>query len=212
MPFFCVYLQSNVLVRQCNKQDAKQSVYAPILLAKLIENLTRVIKMRVQLVTNAYRKNKLVLIIVLSFSLFTGQLSAETSSDKITHLFDSYMHKYNQFLKTDSLPSYPQLYTDTVMLMSSNSSPRAISQTQMNEQVQVFLAQLKQDGVSYVKWGKVKIHFLDKNIALVSNIAERYTKSGELYNKVGASYYVYAIDGEWKIAAFAVHDAKNTLL
>ena len=168
--------------------------------------------MRVQLVTNAYRKNELVLIILLSLSLFTCQLSAETSSDKITHLFDGYMHKYNQFLKTDSLPSYPQLYTDTVMLMSSNSSPRAISQTQMNEQVQVFLAQLKQGGVSYVKWGKVNIHFLDKNIALVSNIAERYTESGELYNKVGASYYVYAVDGEWKIAAFAVHDAKNTLL
>ena len=168
--------------------------------------------MRVQLVTNAYRKNKHVLIILLSLSFFTGQLSAETNSDKIAHLFDGYMHKYNQFLKTDSLPSYPQLYTDTVMLMSSNSSPRAISQTQMNEQVQVFLAQLKERGVSYVKWGKVNIHFLDENIALVSNIAERYTKSGELYNKVGASYYVYAIDGEWKIAAFAVHDAKNTLL
>lgn len=168
--------------------------------------------MRVRLATQAYRKYKHVLIILLSLSLFTGQLSAETSSDKIAHLFDGYMLKYNQFLKTDSLPNYPQLYTDTVMLMSSNSPPRAISQTQMNEQVQVFLAQLKQDGVSYVKWGSVKIHFLDKNIALVSNIAERYTSSGELYNKVGASYYVYAIDGEWKIAAFAVHDAKNTLL
>lgn len=168
--------------------------------------------MRVQLAANAQRKSKHILVMLLSLFLFTGQLSAETNSDKIAHLFDGYMLKYNQFLKTDSLPSYPQLYTDTVMLMSSNSSPRAISQTQMNEQVQVFLAQLKQDGVSYVKWGSVKIHFLDKNIALVSNIAERYTRSGELYNKVGASYYVYAIDGEWKIAAFAVHDAKNTLL
>ncbi|WP_255229683.1 hypothetical protein [Pseudoalteromonas sp. HM-SA03] len=78
--------------------------------------------------------------------------------------------------------------------------------------MQVFLTHLKEEGVSHVKWSEVSIHFLDKNIALVSNIAERYTQSGALFNKVGASYYVYLVDGEWKISAFAVHDVKNTLL
>ncbi|MCX2767639.1 hypothetical protein [Pseudoalteromonas sp. B530] len=143
---------------------------------------------------------------------FSSQLLAETDTTKINKLFDSYMSKYNHYLQTGDLPTSPQLYTDTLMLMSSSSKPSVITQTQMNKQVQVFLTRLKEQGVSHVKWSKVSIHFLDKNIALVSNIAERYTQSGALFNKVGASYYVYLVDGEWKISAFAVHDAKNTLL
>ncbi|WP_100644575.1 hypothetical protein [Alteromonas facilis] len=150
-----------------------------------------------------------ILFIIFTFST---PLMAETEKSKIHKLFDSYMSKYNHYLKTGALPKSPLLYTDTLMLMSSSSKPSVITQTQLNEQVQVFLSRLKNDGVDHVKWGKVNIHFLDKNIALVSNIAERYTSSGELFNRVGASYYVYLIEGEWKISAFAVHDAKNTLL
>ena len=150
--------------------------------------------------------------ILFIFVIFSGQLAAETDRLKINKLFDSYMSKYNQYLQTGTLPTSPQLYTDTLMLMSSTAKPNVITQTEMNQQVQVFLTRLKNQGVSHVKWGKVSIHFLDDNIALVSNIAERYTQTGALFNKVGASYYVYLIDGEWKISAFAVHDANNSLL
>ncbi|WP_246239859.1 hypothetical protein [Pseudoalteromonas caenipelagi] len=152
---------------------------------------------------------KLTTLILLLF--ISCHTQAATHEANIKALFANYMSKYNHYLQSDELPKTPQLYTDTLMLMSTHSQPRVITQTQMNQQVQVFLSNLKADGVTHVKWGKIKVHFLDSNIALVSNVAERYTKEGKLHNKVGASYYVYLIDGQWKISAFAIHDAKNTL-
>ncbi|OHU87485.1 MULTISPECIES: hypothetical protein [Pseudoalteromonas] len=149
-----------------------------------------------------------LILLLLSSSVLAGG----TAKAQINTLFEGYMAKYNHFLEHGVLPNTPELYTDTVMLMSSRSKPSVITLAQMNQQVQVFLSSLKADGVSYVKWGKVSIHQLDDNIALVSNIAERYTKTGTLHNKVGASYYVYLIDGQWKISAFAIHNAKNTLI
>ncbi|WP_105168870.1 hypothetical protein [Pseudoalteromonas sp. T1lg23B] len=150
--------------------------------------------------------------ILMMLLLVSSNVLAQSSEAKISALFDSYMTKYNHYLQHGVLPQTPKLYADTIMLMSSNSKPSVITHMQMDEQVQVFLSNLKAQGVSHVKWAKVFIHQLDDNIALVSNIAERYTKTGALYNKVGASYYVYLIDGQWQISAFAIHNAKNTLI
>ncbi|NVJ61481.1 MAG: hypothetical protein HWE27_13880 [Gammaproteobacteria bacterium] len=128
----------------------------------------------------------------------------------IENLFDSYMNKYNRYIKDRKLPKEPELYLDSIMLMSSSNSATVISSDDFNVQVTSFLDSLINQGVTYVTWESKDIKFLDKNIAVVSNIAIRYKGNGDVYNRVGATYFVNKLSNEWRIAAFAVHSPNFT--
>lgn len=153
---------------------------------------------------------------LLLMSFVTATVSASTDTTiqdqkQIRALFAGYMAKYNHYLSHQELKATPDLYQDTIMLMSSNNPATAMTEEAFNEQVRTFLDSLKAKGVASVTWETVNIKMLDKNLALVSNVAVRYRDNGDIYNKVGATYFVNKLDDVWRISAFAVHNHSNAL-
>ncbi|WP_372870578.1 hypothetical protein [Shewanella sp.] len=128
---------------------------------------------------------------------------------EIAQLFEHYMAKYNHYLASGKLDSAPVLYRPQLMLMSNNRAPAVASETEFSTQIQGFLDSLKAKGVARVRWQKVDVRLLDSQLALASNVAERFRADGSRYNLVGATYLLSKQDGHWQIAAFAVHDDKG---
>ncbi|AZQ12795.1 hypothetical protein [Shewanella khirikhana] len=128
---------------------------------------------------------------------------------EIAQLFEHYMAKYNHYLATGKLDSAPVLYRPQLMLMSNNRAPAVASEAEFSTQIQGFLDSLKAKGVARVRWQKVDVRLLDGQLALASNVAERFRADGSRYNLVGATYLLSKQDGHWQIAAFAVHDDKG---
>lgn len=155
--------------------------------------------------------NKLTILFFLFISTAPLTYASEpvSAQDSIQNLFDSYMVKYNRYIKEQKLPSEPELYQNTVMLISNSKPSSAVSAIDFNRQVTEFLDSLINQGVTYVTWESVDIQMLDSNIAIVRNVAVRYKKSGEVLNRVGATYFVSKLSNNWLIAAFAIHDPSS---
>ncbi|MCH4296098.1 hypothetical protein MJ923_17450 [Shewanella sp. 3B26] len=142
-------------------------------------------------------------------SLTTADNTAVDDKAEIAQLFEHYMAKYNHYLATGKLDSTPVLYRPQLMLMSNNRAPAVASEAEFSTQIQGFLDSLKAKGVARVRWQKVDVRLLDSQLALASNVAERFRADGSRYNLVGATYLLSKQDGHWQIAAFAVHDDKG---
>ncbi len=123
----------------------------------------------------------------------------------IKQLFSQYMNHYNHYISDGELGDIQQLYQPTIMLMSSNNAPQSVSAQVFSQQVTGFLDGLKRQGVTNVKWQSMNVRLIDNNIALASNLAVRYTQSGDVFNQVGATYMLYKEQNAWRIASFAVH-------
>ncbi|WP_105265035.1 hypothetical protein [Pseudoalteromonas sp. T1lg76] len=157
--------------------------------------------------------NLLFLLLTLFLApLFCSQAlaagSAQQAKDEaaIKALFASYMNKYNGYIQGKSLTHVEQLYMPQVMLMSSANPPVAMPAKDFSKQVVGFLDSLKSKGVASVNWQQVNVRLIDKNIAIATNVAVRYRDNGEVFNKVGATYFLYKTDENWRIASFAVHE------
>ncbi|QYJ75497.1 hypothetical protein [Shewanella sp. FJAT-52076] len=145
-------------------------------------------------------------------SLSAGVNDTAASSEQkaeIATLFEHYMDKYNHYLTTGKLDAAPVLYRPQLMLMSNTRAPAVATETEFSTQIQGFLDSLRAKGVARVRWQKVNIRLLDSQLALASNVAERFRADGSRYNLVGATYLLSKQDGQWQIAAFAVHDDKG---
>lgn len=138
-----------------------------------------------------------------------GCVANNQDEASINQLFSDYMEKYNFYIQTGELQQQPSLYKSEVMILSDSRSPRMVKKADLYSQIAVFLDSLKKRGVAKVNWQKVDIHLLGSNMALASNVAIRYNKHGDVIDRVGASYTVYKQDEEWRIAAFAIHNANN---
>lgn len=125
---------------------------------------------------------------------------------EIKQLFTGYMGKYNHYITKGALPDKPDLYADNLIVMSSARDATSVTSDEMNRQVTVFLDSLKSKGVKSVIWESVDITLLDSNLALASNVAVRYNDKRETISRVGATYFLNKINGEWRITAFAVHN------
>lgn len=139
--------------------------------------------------------------------------SATESEDvaAIQTLFANYMQKYNHYLVSQQLSAEPILYADQVMLISASRGPSVLETEVLNKQVERFLSALKENGVASVRWEKVHVSLLGDTLALASNVAVRYTEKGDVYNRVGATYYLFKTEQGWRISAFSVHDADKVL-
>ncbi|WP_462158562.1 hypothetical protein [Pseudoalteromonas sp. GB56] len=136
----------------------------------------------------------------------TESLPVSANDEKaINALFANYMQHYNGYLLGQGLGDIDQLYMPTIMLMSTKNAPQSVSAQAFSQQVTGFLDGLKNKGVTKVQWQTVNVRMIDNNIALASNLAVRYTESGEVYNQVGATYLLYKEHTDWRIASFAVH-------
>ncbi|NVJ51551.1 MAG: hypothetical protein HWE13_10610 [Gammaproteobacteria bacterium] len=139
----------------------------------------------------------------------TNEISPAQNEAAIQELFGHYMAKYNHYLQSGQLEHQPSLYHNEVMVISDNSAPTMVTELALYGQVEKFLDRLKSRGVTKVNWQKVDIHLLGNNMALASNVAIRYNQAGEVVDRVGASYTLYQLNNQWKIAAFAIHDVNN---
>lgn len=135
-----------------------------------------------------------------------------TEIKQIKQLFSDYMLKYNHFLTTDIMPVKPNLYSDPIMFITGSGNTVSQSSQQMNEQVVKFLSSLKAKGVHKIKWQQLNIRILSSTSAIASNLAGRYLQNGELFNQVGATYFISKAKGHWQISLFTVHDAKQVIL
>lgn len=143
-------------------------------------------------------------------SMMSYVCTAQTQDEAAIHqLFSNYMEKYNFYIQTGVLQHKPALYSQEVMVLSDSRAPRVVTESVLYSQIEVFLDSLKKRGVTKVNWQKVDIHMLGSNMALVSNIAIRYNKHGNVIDRVGASYTIYKHDEEWRISSFAIHNANN---
>ena len=151
-----------------------------------------------------------LLILILSFLCCPVQAN-DTASEQgsevtaIKQLFTDYMAHYNGYMRGESLEGIEQLYMPTITLMSTVNAPQSVPAQTFVEQVTGFLDGLKQQGVVVVSWQDVNVRLLDSNIALASNLATRYNKTGDIVNQVGATYLLYKQENQWRIASFAVH-------
>lgn len=150
----------------------------------------------------------LCLILSVFITPTTSATEDSTKQDQklIQVLFENYMEKYNHYLSHQELKTTPDLYDGTIMLMSSRNPAAVLPSAEFYKQVQSFLDSLKAKGVARVSWETVDIKMLDTNLALVSNVAVRYLDNDDIYNKVGATYFVNKHNNEWRISAFAVHN------
>jgi hypothetical protein len=148
---------------------------------------------------------------VSKISVGNEQDHSELSKQEISQLFKGYMSKYNRFIKTDKLKTSPSLYDEQVMLITTQGTSNALSAEAMDKGVAAFLTNLKNKGVVKVNWETVEIQLLADNIALASNVAVRYLDNGDIYNKVGATYFLNKSSTGWKISAFAVHAPENSI-
>ncbi|WP_105189925.1 DUF6841 family protein [Pseudoalteromonas sp. T1lg48] len=150
----------------------------------------------------------LLVLYVLCFSLRAAQSepAADTDKQAIEHLFANYMAHYNGYLQGDELKDIERLYMPTIMLMSTNNAPQSIDAPSFVMQVSKFLDNLKHQGAASVNWQQVNIRLIDENIAIATNLAVRYRDNGEVFNKVGATYFLYKTGKNWRIASFAVHE------
>lgn len=144
-------------------------------------------------------------------SVGNEQHHSELSKQQIAQLFKGYMSKYNRFIKTGKLKISPSLYDEQVMLITTKGTSNALSAEAMDKGVASFLTNLKNKGVVKVNWETVEIQLLADNIALASNVAVRYLDNGDIYNKVGATYFLNKSPSGWKISAFAVHTPENSI-
>ena len=144
--------------------------------------------------------------------LFLSPFVLSESKDErdIQALFSHYMAKYNHYIHTGELDRSPELYRDTVLVMSDSRSPNTVDKETFYQQVQVFLDGLKARGVTHVSWGVVKVHMLGDKLALASNIAVRMDDKDTVIDRVGASYYLFKQPEGWRIAAFSVHPVDNS--
>ena len=129
----------------------------------------------------------------------------------ITQLFANYMDRYNHYLQTQTLKTSPRLYNDALTVMSSRGTASQLPLATFNQQIPVFLNGLSKKGVHKVNWREVNVQLLDDKLAMASNIAVRYTKTGDIVNEVGATYMLNKLDGEWRISTFAVHSSDNVV-
>lgn len=142
--------------------------------------------------------------------LVSGAHAENAGPDSIDYLFEKYMDKYNHYIQTGVLKNELNLYHEQVMLLSSKSSPSVTPSVDFNQGITTFLDKLKSQGVAKVQWESVRVHKLSDSYALVSNIAVRYRENGEVFNRVGATYFVSKLDERWLIAAFAIHEPDTT--
>ena len=147
---------------------------------------------------------------VLAQANVTPTQAALGNPGQIRQVFDEYMAKYNHFLSHQELKQSPQLYSRDLMLMSGRNAPSVVKNHLFSKQISAFLTGLKQQGVARVEWEKVDIQLLSDKVALAANVAIRYTQSGKVHNRVGATYFLNKGPEGWKISAFAVHSAKNS--
>lgn len=152
----------------------------------------------------------IVLLITLSISASVQAKSAASDEAQIEALFASYMNKYNQYISEEQFDNNIKLYHDKVMLVSNGRGQSVATADKMDAQVQRFLDSLKSQGVASVKWESVNITQLDTKLALVQNVAVRFNKAGDVFNRVGATYLVQNGDRGWRIAAFTVHKPEFT--
>lgn len=158
----------------------------------------------------------LTISLVLSSLLASVAHAAPTETVKqekaeIRQLFSHYMKKYNHYLSTKEFNELPHLYDETIMVMSSSVEPYTIKATDFYQGTQKFLDNLQKKGVEQVGWIDINITMLDKNLALVSNKAARYLKSGKEYNRVGVTYLLRKRNNEWLITSFTVHNADGVV-
>ena len=147
-------------------------------------------------------------LVILFFICGSLSVSVQAQSEtEIQQLFQNYMAKYNHYIHTGDLEHEPSLYSEEVMLISERRAPILVSESNLYDQIEVFLDGLKERGVVKVQWEKVEIHLLGDNMALASNIAIRYNANDEVVDRVGASYTLHQSDDEWNIIAFAIHEA-----
>jgi len=145
----------------------------------------------------------------LSIAAEPTQIST-SDEEQIKTLYAHYMQRYNHYLTHSELPLEQKLYANQIMVMNGQGS-NVLTNDLFNEQVVVFLNGLKSAGVAKVNWQDININMLSERVAIVSNVAVRFTANGEVYNKVGATYMITKNQDKWLISAFTVHNADNVI-
>lgn len=144
--------------------------------------------------------------------LFAGMVDAQSQAEtEIKQLFASYMQRYNHYLASKELTHSDNLYAAEIMVISNKAGGRVMSRADFDKQVVQFLDSLAAKGVSQVAWQQVAVQQLDSQLAIASNIANRYDQKGALINQVGATYYLHLQQGQWQINAFSVHGVDGVL-
>ncbi len=144
----------------------------------------------------------------LCFMLSSSYSAAEQyalEKREIDQLFDNYMAKYNRFINVGEYDNSIELYHDQVMLVTGSNGQSVASSEQMDKNVIGFLSRLKQQGVASVRWESSEIDLLGAQVALVKNVAIRFTEEETVFNRVGATYLVQKGESGWRIAAFSIH-------
>lgn len=141
----------------------------------------------------------------------TVPVASHNDKKAITQLFANYMDRYNHYLQTQNLKASPRLYNDAITVMSSRGTASQLPLATFNQQIPLFLEGLSKKGVHKVNWREVNVQLLDDKLAMASNVAVRYTKTGDIVNEVGATYMLNKLDGEWRISTFAVHSPINVV-
>ncbi|MCL1037876.1 nuclear transport factor 2 family protein [Shewanella submarina] len=156
------------------------------------------------------------LLIAILFTCVSAYSHAETPDNKsdtgqIQAMFTTYMAKYNGYLQTGKFDSTNDLYNQEFVYMSNSQAARTMTPVEFMQQAKGFLDTLKTRGVSAVKWESVNIKPLDENVAIASNVALRLRANGKVYNRVGATYLLKNTEQGWRIAAFTIHNADNSM-
>lgn len=138
-------------------------------------------------------------------------LNRSQEKSNIRQFFNNYMVKYNHYLTTKEFNKLPALYADTIMVMSSSVEPYVIDANSFYERTQKFLDNLQKKGVQKVGWLDINVHLIDKNLAVASNLAARYDKNDDEYNRVGVTYLLRKRNSEWRITSFTVHNADGVI-
>ncbi len=129
---------------------------------------------------------------------------------EVVNFFDDYLQYFNDYVtdtsNTSSLKTIAESYHLPTFQMTPGVPLKLVSSIEdLVKGVRGFLNQFIVEGVSSIKWEKLDIQMLTEKMAYVYTIVGHYKDNGDVFNKVGADYFVFKTDGVWKIATLILY-------
>lgn len=153
----------------------------------------------------------LILLITLTFSQisFAGNALTDSAREFMQH----YVQSYNNYFDAEEdgdIMAVVKHFHEPATLVSPGRGPNVLTNEQLSKGLAFFIAGMKKEGATKMKWHKLEVVQLDKNHALVSGVVHISNANGDVIDRKSAIYSLYKSDAGWSMILNQGHDVENS--